>query len=756
MPSHNGFFCFRTQELIKTSPKRKEECLVLFAGLADIDSSAVVQAIDTALKGTLPPDYVIVLMPEHLALEISEEVKVNQDLRLAFERAPAIKASSIFGYDQTGEISHRAPVKGNPLPFFDQQLLRDDGLRHILEESKTNVLVKAASGFIFSKPSSRSSNYFIRAEGMLCNQEDVTFVAYCLLGFVDRWRKQTVNPIRSIYIDTMGIVSVAMSLIELLRRLDPSFLYPRIESFHSYEGLKKLPPPDRDTSLCVVSASTTCGLADKWVDTTHANRKSVITLLSLAEPNDKHNILLTLSKPDDYLSLLPDSDLGGKSPIGIVGETFWMKPFPTRHVLLNRVVDGVQVWPEKVSLAFEELYKTKALSCWMSVPERRRVFPIHIDGLKLRDSEKYKSWLRNALRDLVPASIKRIVFQSDEASKIMAADAAEYLRSEIGLTHVPEPISDEELAHCKDSWSGAVLIVAAVVGKGSRLLTISRDLRDRQKEGVRIYLVGAAMPVSDRQFSSLKSNLVYPSAAGNRFQAFRTFAIGAFSNAAIASWRHESSQLAKLVNEEDEGAYPELDERISTLDTYSTNDGRAFWGRPKCGTPLALRQTFAYWDFKYGKAKQLHDASQADVLLTVAALLQHYREASIVPSGKRLSSEVFEQVILSPECFYRYNDGVIQAALLRTALPAELDFSGDEEASTQMKSFLLRLANNHDKEHGEALNEFLVSMLCDRLKLSALRLKEFLQELEEVKLLLPKYIQRIVEEIAKANKVQLT
>jgi hypothetical protein len=73
--------------------------------------------------------------------------------------------------------------------------------------------------------------------------------------------------------------------------------------------------------------------------------------------------------------------------------------------------------------------------------------------------------------------------------------------------------------------------------------------------------------------------------------------------------------------------------------------------------------------------------------------------------------------VLSPRCFDRFNDGVIQASLLRAASPAELDYSVAEQISGEMAQFLEIVFADESGQAGEASREFLLALAQNRLRL---------------------------------------
>jgi hypothetical protein len=129
---------------------------------------------------------------------------------------------------------------------------------------------------------------------------------------------------------------------------------------------------------------------------------------------------------------------------------------------------------------------------------------------------------------------------------------------------------------------------------------------------------------------------------------------------------------------------------------------------------MRLRPDFAYWDPLYAEAND----TNAAVLATAGALLQNAREsADFKDEGDRLATDAFQQVILNPENFTRYNDGAIQAALLRCARPSELDYSRETSASQFMLDLLANIFEQHDRRQGEAACEFALALHTRKLRL---------------------------------------
>src|SRR5207253_1233933 len=125
------------------------------------------------------------------------------------------------------------------------------------------------------------------------------------------------------------------------------------------------------------------------------------------------------------------------------------------------------------------------------------------------------------------------------------------------------------------------------------------------------------------------------------------------------------------------------------------------------GTCLRLRPGFAFWK----RDEPVEGANQGDVLATVAAVLQHLRTHPGAGGGEpKLHHTAFHGALLAPATFGRYNDGVIQAAFLRAALPRELDYGSVPEQSNAMARVVERTLECWNSGQGEACGEFLLAL----------------------------------------------
>ncbi|VVM77425.1 hypothetical protein PS631_02143 [Pseudomonas fluorescens] len=75
------------------------------------------------------------------------------------------------------------------------------GLTNLVERS--SVLKKAPAGFFYSKPSSRASNYFIRAEDLLSETLHACYLAFACLPLIEKATDEGASRPDTLYLDTI-------------------------------------------------------------------------------------------------------------------------------------------------------------------------------------------------------------------------------------------------------------------------------------------------------------------------------------------------------------------------------------------------------------------------------------------------------------------------------------------------------------------------------------------------------------------------
>ncbi|MBD8605164.1 hypothetical protein IFT80_21230 [Pseudomonas sp. CFBP 8771] len=685
--------------------------VVFFVGPDMITDAHITEALQKRLSDYVLPDHVAFLVPDcHNRLIRELCADSASPMAIALERR-AEKGAPSYGFaffNQHGEISKYVNVAGD---HKDVGNLITSGSDNIVQAGMrklvkcTSVLTKAPAGFLFSKPSSRASNYFIRAENLLTETLHSHFLAFACLEIIQNASNDTLGAPNTIYLDTMAFLPVALS-IQLFQAKFGNQTIHNIKSFHSHDGLKDGSLPDAPNSLCLISASTNCGLAAEWVRVNRVQPCRVATFLSFLSASDSCKVLHTINKPEDFESMAESEPTEGRRLIRIHGERFVAQHTETRilNISMGHLPDGLQT-------RFHSFMGQGLFTCFSQIPNRERHRTVQVNKDKLVNTTDFVKWFNQMLMEESPASTSLIIHDDDRASEKMAQDALTFLKAR-GLNCDVVSARDFEP---KNKFDGSVIIVAAAAERGTVLLGISRRLRSAQNTGTRIYLVGALLGRSYQLMKELSDNLTQPP-KGSRKYVFKAFLdIPAASLACNSHWRLEQELLNSLTAFDESGTSNQVKTRVAAFDEAASTglSDHAFWPSSYHPGQMMLTKGFAF----VSNLKDVTVAACTDIFLTILWILQNARENAKIDDSKRLESGELQQVLLSPEVFSRYDDGIIQGAFLRAALPTELDYSTHETHSTSMADIILRVVQGHGFERGDASMEFVTALAIGKIRL---------------------------------------
>ena len=686
------------------------QVVVFFTGPESITDIQVTDALQKRLPGYILPDHLIFLIPQCFEEQIQKQCQDRASpLSSALQRRDA-RSSLSYGFayhDGHGSITKYQNISGTPKNI--SKLLQNGTAKLVKAGMEklvrcTSVLTKAPAGFLFSKPSSRSANYFIRAENLLSETLHAHFLAFASLKMLKQAATSTMGEPDTIYLDTMAFLPIALSM-QLYQARFGNPTIQTIKSFHSHEGLKDGRLPGGNAALCLISASTSCGLAEQWIRVNSAPPSRVATVLSFMEKSESCTIVHTLERPQDFEMLAESETSEARQTIRIHGERFIAEHTETR--LLNISMDHL---PDGLQPKFESFIGKVLFRCVKPIQGGDRRRTVHVDKEKLVETDGFKDWFKKCLDQESPASTKLIIHDKDSASDKLATQALKYLTDRgLSCTKVSEEDfnQDEEL-------HGSVIVVAAAAERGTILQRVSRRLRIAQKSGTRLYIVGALFGRTYELMKDLSSNLTQPPKGERRyvFKAFMEIPAGA----AVCSnhWAKEKDIISKLVAFGDESLLL-IKHRADQLaaEEASGLSSQAFWPSSFTNEEMKLTDGFAFVNGK----EDVKKASTVDIFLTILWILQNAREGAKIKDAKRLESGELQQVLLSPDVFSRYDDGIIQSAFLRAALPTELDYSAHEIYSAAMADIILRVAKGYSYERGEAAMEFIIALAIEKIRL---------------------------------------
>lgn len=704
----NGVFCFDCGEMpIDGKPKRT---MIGFCGISRLEMSDLEKAVWGVVETRLAPDCFYVLVPSVNVDPIRHDIKkcmASGNLAL-----PKDTEIALFPYDGYGVILNGKSLEGHSkkLPEDLHDVIRRRGMTEVF--CRQNGLFKAGPTAHFVMPSGDRDVCFLRASHVLVEGVETCFVAFWLLPHIP-------ENVRRINVDSSTIAGIIYAALFMRLKAGVNTDMPVVSSFKSYEGLGKYKFLGTVDELTVISASRSGGLALAVIDK-KAVVDRVITLFALFKSPKKGTpdrnggtVLCDLSyhseeNPNGYSGLPKlDTDVMNSRSLHMVGEQFFFKSQPARDVvptikdLPDETVEQINRFSKKNIFRFRiPLSDDDTGSVWVDID-------------RLTTEEYSKKQFEKLVAQHIPAVTKAIIYvDADHDSKVVA----DMVFKEIPIFHgedKPEivPLSELEKKTKEAGWDCekvAVVVVAGALGSGRSFLAASRALRTFAPKARRVYLAGFVVSPSIAALDLLRRNLTQPKI--HTFQQILSLHVPRKNS--WKSWRTELEFFEKKLNKS-ERIPRRISERVESLKKSGTVLDCPFFSS-KEENPLKLRANFAFWRIEEEKCE---DLSQADVFVTISALLENMRSGKPGGDTEGLRNDAYSHAVLSPACFGRYNDGVIQAALLRAALPTELDYRDLEPASAQMKDLIAQVVAHRDKIQGEGAMEFMIALVTKRIRL---------------------------------------
>jgi len=701
----SGFFCFTHQ--LKTQNGEGPRYAFAYKPPGPLQRGVLDELMLDMCKGPLLPDAVVVVGVKDepnidMLVELRAESSVISRQRLQ-SRIPLLFAH----YDlMTGAVKttlldmsfRKRKAEFDKVVSTGLKEWFESGLRAVFDPKE--VVLQAPSGYTYQKPSGARSELFLKPDLALKSSASVAFVALALYQKLFAGKPEKYAELRTVFVDTMGIAPVAYGLRDLLSLcgFDQAF---HIESFHSYGGFEEVKRPLPRTSLCMISSSSSMSLHEKWMAQKEVAQDEVVTLLTLKTATKfKDGALLAIEKPGGATATGP-----AQLSIRIKGETFLPEQEPAKKVLLSDVLHRSD---EDVSL-FCSLAGKHVFDIFRRPPKSgSKIRSLYVDGGLLIEHPDFGEWLDERLIQSVKATTRAIIYQDDPASLALANRVKAFCINSLKLKS-PSLLPANKLPEARLGKTAGVIVCAAVVGKGSQLLEISRSLRDMH-DGPRLYIIGYQVAETRSELKTLRDNLKHSKNVPYQIERYGASAIG---TPLLTSFEQESKlyygpsidvrQLPGL-----------LAERSGVLGSTKTVGALALLPHGAAlDNKMRLRPGFAYWSAGFEP-----QACHAEVLATIAVILQRAREHDKLPDERRLSTASYRHVVLDPENFARFNDGVLQAALLRNAYPSEIDYRADHTASDFMKALIIRTLARATEESGEAALEFILALATKRLQLA--------------------------------------
>ncbi|WP_417823134.1 hypothetical protein [Thalassospira lucentensis] len=705
-----GIFSF---ELSFRSFSPLQRCVVMFCGhgFNIADFSDEVRGIT---KKRTPPDQIILLLGE-------EDYDCFEVKGSEIER----NASQVSGktdiyiqkFTSCGQLhDHRLISSWKKLSKdvsndneYRQQLVRQ-GMTEIFRKRSGLLEAGETAYFTSSRGNAKEDEdrraQFLRASNALSEGSEVLFIAFCLLPHIPAELKR-------IHVDTSTISSVVYAAL-LLRG---NTFIPEIHNFKSYQGISEHEFSDDGRSLVIISASQSGNLFKRIKEKISSNAH-VLTLFKLSnEPAGSEQILCNLKfderlNPGGYIprGSIRASHCQSMRPIQMVSEQFIVGLSQTKGVIPAR-----RHLPDVVQVTLQSMLGEGIFACHYAA-SIEKTYPIWVNETNIAKSKVFKDWLKGMVRKRIPASVSKVVYlDNDKGSHLAAKSIGRSLRR-LGVTDFNVVACSKLQKNVNEkNLERAVVIVGGAIGRGRKFLQASQVLREVAQYSHRVYLTGVCMTESVNDTKFLRSNLIYK---GHTFD--RMIDLHVQRHEELCSWSVEIELVDEILDQiEDErgecyklisGFFERRRDAIS--DKKKGLKDNVFLNNV-LDQPYALRSNFAFVD----EGHPCENISQADVFTVASTLLQSLRLSDDIETENQLINDEFQHSVIEPTTFTRYNDGVLQAAFLRAALPVELSYVESERKSREMANIVIDCLMDRRKIQGEAVVEFLMALLLGRLRL---------------------------------------
>jgi hypothetical protein len=695
-------FFFNAKSTCQQTKFAVDVACVFFDGRREISSVEFFSELQTALKSNdTMPDCMVVIATQEVIVTLREHWGSTSQQATFVERgvrnqAQYLKAFHFYAWDAGQIIEHYTQVTTPGAPQFQLDIahILNQGLIDLV--ARNDVVQVAPAGHVFKHPSGTVNKVFIQARELAKSEPQLCFIGRLIVA---RLANDAKSDLSIVFIDTMSIYHYVHEALRFIG--SPA----RIYSFHSYDDVKKIVPPS-EPYLVVISASTSGGMARQLHCSQGFDEQRLVTLIDMSSQERSGTVLVALDQVDEQFKKLCEN--GAETEIELVGEHFSSKAKPPRAVTL-----GLPHTPKDLKAALKYFDVTGFAGINAGEPPGR-IRVVSLTPPAIQADDPFDKWLSAEIRWSVSASIDFIVHTNDPSSLALANRSSAILTDAKGNGPVPilssADMSQEALAGAK-----GILIVTALAGDGGQLREISRDLREFVAPLLpRHFLIGTGLPQSEEAWERLKqflerntshrrygfsSRLVLPIGPDNPDNAWRALQ-GLAAKAEVADVELDSVEPTVITQSL----------RVAAEALQAASNG--FLAKAD-GSQLSLSEGFLFFDGVY--QDRLSDVPSSAVFLAMSCALQAARECKI--PGNQLKPSGYESVVISPECFLRFNDNILQASLLRATLPSELDYSASPHLSKLMKEFLGKVFDRYNHAYGAAALEFAAALATGRLRL---------------------------------------
>ena len=570
---------------------------------------------------------------------------------------------------------------------FDQAWL--DAMSQIVKRGA--VVLQAPAGYHFLKGSDRRSSHFIRAENASLNGPESSFMALSVMREID-FR----NVVR-LHIDSVTILAIALSISTHLILFKTIERPPRIESFHSWDGIDSLSGLSANgADIVLISASSSSGLAAAVCKKTGLPAKYLTTVFSFAQAGPL--VLFSIDTPPNFVELktadLGDSSITPTNPMRVVGEHFLFEHKKPRLVRIT-----LQHKSSSEQLAFLSAFQccdlVRAHQRVQSAAKMRRLSlapeAFHNETVK----QSLETWIDQVIVLADVSESRATIVRVGGKNSVQLAALLSGRLNDAAVPIVKTLSIDDVQTELQLDAEQPIFVVSDVIGSGHRLVALSAELRQIQPKAKIIYLVALHLAPSSHDAETLKSALE-------------------------RSWKPRMYQFhpwwQSFIGDD---LSPTVERAIRELDLLEIEPEAI----PRDPTVPFLRDASAHNLTENGvflpDSYDVGTFNRGLLHLIFCSTLQRARDAKDLPLDQTLRSSEFEQVLIDADTFTRFSDNSMRASLLWAARPSEIDYQSDERSSALMASTLMRWVKSSRACDRAVLADFVLAILVGHLRLAS-------------------------------------
>lgn len=698
----NAIYPFRFEVARKAS---RYDVLLVFAATRDLDPEALATAIESEVERNLVPDEVVIVVRDPSFDTTQRQLAEDSQNVATLARLAGRASVTLIGYDRAGGEARRAQVTG-PAP---KRVVKFADFRRRAITSIFNTrhgFVESTATYHFENPSGRHTERFIRLSNILARGAEIAFIGFCTLPYVPE-RATTA------YLDTPSLYAVVAAINE--QRSSFEGAVPILaDNFSSYAGVGDYRFTGLTDSCVLISASSSGSMASKLIAAHGFAPAQVTHILFLGTDQSGSNIVCDLRHDPrenaEGVATLPSVEgpdgcricSAGSHAIKLQGDQFEFAG-PQQDSLLIAKKDA----PAGLATLMERYAGSGLFAIGLARTVGKQPRQFNVEPPTLLAHPEFQNRLDYVLRRSLPASLGHVI-AVDEASEGFADQIARFAPAPTQM------IRRKELDSIPTQTQSAIVIAALVIESGRSLLDISRDLRSIAPNAPLLYLIGFSKSTGEPRRETLGQTLIQ---TVNPY-SYQMIEVERMILPLSSEHNPWTAELRLLIDPDlgaliPNGLQPSIRARIARLRKASEPLRDDIFLPNATGRTLSLQPGFVFWPD--GVPERTH--SQADVYVTIASVLQQLRANAHRGQRSAIKSNWFQQTILAPENFGRFNDDIIQASILRAAHPFEMNLADAARDSRELGRLIRRIIAAANTERGGAAAEFLLALATGRLSL---------------------------------------